>query len=121
MPFQYILANLLAHNDGAIGVLFVDETGETVDVSCAEGTPYEMKVIGAYMGIYFRQMEEVLDRAELGRPEILHIEKDDVHFFTAPLPDGYHLVLVQRNPGMTGIARRTLIEARDQIAREIFS
>ena len=38
MPFQYTLANLLAENEGALGVLFLDETGETVDLACAEYT-----------------------------------------------------------------------------------
>ena len=28
MSFEYTLANLLANNDGAIAVIFVDETGE---------------------------------------------------------------------------------------------
>ena len=121
MPFQYTLANLLAHNDGAIAVIFLDETGETVDLACAEHTPYEMKIAGAYLGIYLRQIEAILDASSLGRPEILHIEKDDLHLYATPLPDGYYLVLVQKNSGLVGRARTTLIDARDEIAREIFS
>lgn len=54
MPFQYILANLLAHNDGAVGVLFLDDTGETVDFACSDYSPYQMRVVGAYVGIYLR-------------------------------------------------------------------
>ena len=33
MPFQYVLANLLAKNEGAVGVLFLDDSGETIDLS----------------------------------------------------------------------------------------
>ena len=46
MVFQYVLANLLANNDQALGALFLDGSGETVDLACAEFSPYEMRVIG---------------------------------------------------------------------------
>lgn len=121
MPFQYILANLLAYNDGAIAVIFLDETGETVDLACAESTPYQMKITGAYLGIYLRQMEACLDGAGVGPPKILHIEKDDQHFYAASLPDGYYLVLVQKSPGLVGRARATLLDACDELTREIFT
>lgn len=121
MSFQYTLANLLADNRGALAVLFLDETGETVDLACAEYTPYEMKIVGAYVGIYLRQMGTVLESAAFGTPEVMHIEKDGVHFFASPLPDGYYLVLVQRRPALTARSRRTLLEARDEITREIFT
>ena len=121
MPFQYTLANLLADNEGALAVLFLDETGETVDLACAEFTHYQMKVVGAYVGIYLRQMEAVLRSALLGDTEFLHIEKDEIHLFATPLPDGYYLVLVQRRPALVARARQTLLAARDEITREIFS
>ncbi|MEM9592680.1 MAG: hypothetical protein AAGD06_00345 [Acidobacteriota bacterium] len=121
MPFQYTLANLLADNDGALAVLFLDETGETVDLACSEFTPYEMKVVGAYVGIYLRQLEELTRNGGLGEPEFLHIEKDEIHIFATPLPDGYYLVLLQRRPAMVARSRSTLLGARDEIAREIFS
>jgi hypothetical protein len=47
MVFQFILANLLANNDRAVGVLFLDGTGETVDLACSEFTPYDMRIVGA--------------------------------------------------------------------------
>ena len=120
MSFEYTLANLLAKNEGAIAVIFVDETGETVDLAVADFTHYDMKIMGAYMGIYLRQMEMLTERVEGGLPDVLHIEKEKIHLFTAALPDGYHLVLVQRRPASVGVSRRTLLEARDEIAREIF-
>lgn len=120
MPFQYTLANLLAANDGALAVLFLDETGETVDMACAELTPYQMKVVGAYVGIYLRQMSEVAEAAGLGLLDVLHIEKEKIHLFAAPLPDGYYLVLVQSRPSLVAHSRRTLLVARDELAREIF-
>ena len=120
MPFQYTLANLLAHNEGAIAVLFLDETGETVDLTCAEIQPFQMKIAGAYVGIYLRQLAVLLSSAELGETEMLHIEKPDLHLYATPLPEGYYLVLIQRRPALVARARQTLLNARDEIAREIF-
>jgi predicted regulator of Ras-like GTPase activity (Roadblock/LC7/MglB family) len=120
MPFQYTLANLLANNEGAIAVLFVDETGETVDLATADFTHFDMKVLGAYVGIYLRQMTDVLEGMGLGTPRLLHIEREGAHLYAVPLPDGYFLALVQRRPALTARARATLERARVEIAREIF-
>ena len=120
MPFQYTLANLLAENDGALAVLFLDETGETVDLACTDRTPYQMKLAGAYVGIYLRQLAAILERTSFGSSEILQIEKDDVFLFATPLPDGYYLVLVQRVPALVARTRTSLLAARDEITREIF-
>lgn len=121
MPFQYTLANLLAHNEGALAVVFLDETGETVDLACADKVPFHMKLTGAYMGIYLRQVNAVLADNHLGESEILQIDLDNLYLYATSLPDGYYLVLVQSRPGLVAQARRTLLQARDEIARAIFS
>lgn len=120
MPFQYVLANLLAQNEGAVGVLFLDDTGETVDFACSEFSPYQMRVVGAYVGIYLRQTERFLSSATLGGARFLHVEKDNLHLYTMPLPDSYYLVLVQRRPALTAIARRTMEDACEQLQRALF-
>ena len=119
--FQYVLANLLAANEGAVGVLFLDGTGETVDLACSDFGHYEMRVIGAYLGIYLRQLDRFLDRgADLGRPRMIHIEKRAVHIYAMPLPDGYYLALVQRHPALVARAKKTLAQAVDELRRELF-
>ncbi len=121
MVFQYVLANLLANNDHALGALFLDGSGETVDLACGTGfTPYEMRVIGAYLGIYLRQLERVLANNDLGEARMIHIEKKSLHIYVVPLPDGYHLALVQRHPALVARARESLNEAVEQLKRELF-
>jgi predicted regulator of Ras-like GTPase activity (Roadblock/LC7/MglB family) len=120
MVFQYVLANLLANNDHALGALFLDGTGETVDLACADFSPYDMRVIGAYLGIYLRQLERVLTSNDLGEARMVHIEKRAMHIYVVPLPDGYHLALVQRHPALVGHARASLNEAVEQLKRELF-
>jgi hypothetical protein len=121
MVFQYVLANLLANNDHALGALFLDGSGETVDLACGtDFSPYEMRVIGAYLGIYLRQLERVLANNDLGEPRMIHIEKKSLHIYVVPLPDGYHLALVQRHPALVARARESLNEAVEQLKRELF-
>jgi hypothetical protein len=119
MPYQYILANLLAEARAG-GVLFLDELGETVDVACSDLSPYEMRVLGAYLGIYLRSFESLLGGAELGSPRLVHIEKDKLTIFATPLPDEYFLVLVQEKPALTGRTRRALEKAAGELTRALF-
>ncbi|HEX6203335.1 MAG TPA: hypothetical protein VF100_10050 [Thermoanaerobaculia bacterium] len=121
MPHHYILANLLATNDGAAGVLFLDDTGETIDLACANGQPEELRVLGAYLGIYLRTIERVAADGGLGEPRLIHLERGGLHVFTVPLPDGYHVALVQRQPALVGRARRSLEAAADQLEAELFT
>lgn len=120
MPYEYILANLLAEVDGTVGVLFLDDSGETVDLACSEYTPYQMQVLGAYLGIYMRQLGRLLDDGEMGVPALVHIEKESLHIYASPLPDGYYLVLVQRQPALTGSAQRSLRRAAIELAENLF-
>jgi hypothetical protein len=119
MPFQYILANLLAQT-GAVGVLFLDNTGETVDVACSDFTPYEMRVLGAYLGIYLRQVATFAASQDLGEARLVHVEKERLHIYALPLPEGYYLVLVQRRPALVGKARLHLDAAGEQLVQALF-
>jgi hypothetical protein len=118
--FQYVLANLLANNEQVLGALFLDATGETVDFACADSSPYEMRILGAYLGIYLRQFEKVLSAYQLGETRLVHIEREALHIYAMPLPDGYYLAFVQRPPALVARARRTLEDAAGQMTREIF-
>jgi len=119
--FQYVLANLLANNEDCLGVLFLDGTGETVEMACAGLSPYEMRVAGAYLGIYLRQLRKTLAGNHLGRPLLVHIEKSGTHIYAVPLPDGYYLAMVQRQPALVARSRATLEEAVRQLEREVFA
>jgi hypothetical protein len=121
MPYRDILANLLAEVEGAVGVLFLDDSGETVELSCSELTPYQLRVLGAYLGIYMRQLEKVLEGNRLGAPRSIHIHKDALHIFAHPLPEGYYLVLVQRQPAVVAVAERALAGAAKQLERHLFA
>lgn len=120
MAFHYILGNLLANNDRAVGVLFLDSTGETVDYACSAFTPYQIRVMGAYLGITLRQLDRFLSGNAMGSPWLVHIERQAAHIYAISLPDGYCLALVQHQPGLVAQARQSLVDAADQLRRELF-
>jgi hypothetical protein len=120
MAFEFILANLLANNERAVGVLFLDGMGETVDLACSEFTPYQMRVVGAYLGIYLRRLDKILTSNDLGATRMIHIEKQSIHIYAMPLLDGYYLGLVQRQPALVARARQTLEQAVEQLKVELF-
>lgn len=121
MPFQYILANLLADTDGAVGALFFDESGETIDLASSEMTPYDLRVLGAYLGISLRQLRRALDDTGAGDPHLLHVERAGLHVHAITLPEGYTLAVVLRPPVVAARARRSLERAAEQIRTEVFA
>ena len=120
MPFEYILNDLLVRNEQAVGALFLDESGEAVDVACADLTPYQLRIVGAYLGIYLRQLHKLTEATGLGEPEMLHISKDELHIYAVPLREGYCLSLIQRSPSLVASARRSLENARRLMHEELF-
>jgi hypothetical protein len=121
MPFQYVLANLLAEHQDALGVIFLDDAGETIDLASVEYAPFDLQIIGAYLGIYLRQLGEVTRPAELGSPKFMHFELEKAHLYVTTLPDGYYLAMVQGQPAAVSVARRTMATAADQLRREVFA
>ncbi|MEM7050009.1 MAG: hypothetical protein AAF604_10130 [Acidobacteriota bacterium] len=121
MPFEFTLANLLADTDRTVGVLFLDDSGETVDLACADYSPYDMKVVAAYLGIYLRQVRSTVDSAAAGELASIHISRFGLETLVQLLPDGYALALVQRPPVVLAQARRALERAADEIRREVFA
>jgi hypothetical protein len=121
MPFQYILADLLAQNEGAVGALFLDEAGETVDFACTDANPMDMRLLGAYVGIYLRQLRRFLEPRVFGTLGTVHIESSDLHVFAVPLEDGYYLVLAQRSPTLSVRTRQQADRAGKLLVRELFA
>ena len=120
MPFQYLLANLLADAPEAVAVIFLDDSGETVEMACTEGDPFDLKVSGAYLGIYLKRIHSNLEETESGELQDFHIELDNLQYQVAPLPDGYSLILVQLRPARVAQGRKMLASAAEQMRREVF-
>jgi hypothetical protein len=119
MPFHFILGNLLAHTDNAVGALFLDGTGEMVDFASADFSPFQIRVLGAYLGIHLRQLDKILTASELGEAELVQLEHRGLLIHVMPLPDDYFLALLQRPPANASLARRNLLLAAREVAAEM--
>lgn len=94
MPFHYLLTNLLVDVPGAQGAAFLDAEGEVVDFVTRGATPYELKLEGAYHGIFLRRARHMLSLAEAGDLERLLISGRQMRVVSRSLRDEYYLVLV---------------------------
>ena len=118
MVFQKILGQLVT-SSGADGALFLDESGEMVDLSSDGINPHDVRLIGAYMGIYLRQLSRFLDEPTYGALREFVVESRKRYLFCRPLVEGYSVVLVQRAPALRGRTRRALERAAVELIEEI--
>jgi hypothetical protein len=119
MPFNYLLTNLLVDVPEAIGAIFLDDEGETVDYVTRHGEPFDLKVEGAYQGIFLRQLAGSLAAVAINGLESFAVVGSELATLTHLLPDGYYVVLVARNPVARGRAQHHLRRTAELIAREL--
>ena len=119
MPFNYLLTNLLVDVPEAIGAIFLDYDGETVDFVTRHGEPFDLKVEGAYHSIFMRRLEELTTGSKAGPIDCFILEGSDLITLTQALPDGYYVVLVVDRSGSQAQALHRLRRAAQVIAKEI--
>jgi len=119
MPFNYLLTNLLVDVPEAVGAIFLDEEGETVDFVTRHGEPFDLKVEGAYHGIFSRLLGAAASAAGVGHLECFVVEGSELATLTHILPDGYYVVLVARRPVARARAQHHLRQTARMLAREL--
>ena len=119
MPFNYLLTNLLVDIPHALGAIFVDPEGEAVEWVTRHGDPFDLKVEGAYHGIFKRQLENLGSTRELGKIGAYILEGSRLVTLTQTLPDGYYVVLIVDRSGSRAEALHRLRRAAEVIAKEL--
>jgi len=117
--FEKILQDLV-REDGAAGAIFVDDSGETVDLATSEGGD-EMRLIGAYAGIYLRQARRFSANEGLGDVSMILIRCRGLQLQVLRLREGYSLILVRREPYIEALSRYRMERAGQAIEREAFA
>ena len=72
MSFQRILRRFLEATPRAIGAIFIDHEGESVDFwteRVFDIGPDGLRVIGAYQSMYIAQVDRICKKIAAGRPE----------------------------------------------------
>ncbi len=120
MPFQGILRELLQSTDGSIGAMFLDYEGETVElVSLRDLKKDDLKIVGAYQGIFLTQLRHLCEEMTIGIPHRFKIEFAQTRVLSADLKDGYYVVLLIGQEALEGVAWRTLERCRERLIEEM--
>jgi predicted regulator of Ras-like GTPase activity (Roadblock/LC7/MglB family) len=119
VAFQYLLNNLLVDVPGAQGAVFLDSEGESVEFVSRRATPYELKLEGAYHGIFLRKAARLAGLIEGVDLERLSINGTQMQVMSRALKDGYYLVLVMEPGASVALAGKALAKASVDFNREI--
>ena len=120
--FQQILLELLQSIDGALGALFLDWEGESVEVITErpfDADDHDLRVIGAYQGIFRAQLRKLCEEMDAGHPQRLKMEFEKTKVLTCDLKDGYYLVLILEATTNEGAAWHHLEACRHRLLAEI--
>jgi predicted regulator of Ras-like GTPase activity (Roadblock/LC7/MglB family) len=121
VAFRDILADALQSLGGAIGAIFLDSEGESVEVVSArpfDTDDHELRVIGAYAGIFLSQLRRVTEATDGGETSRYKIEFANSRIFCGDLRDGYYLVLVV-DGSVEGLVWQALDRCRDRLLGEM--
>ena len=122
MGFREILVDVLQSVGGAIGAIFLDSEGESVEVVSArpfDTDDHDLRVIGAYSGIFLSQLRRITEATNAGEARRFKIDFAASKIFCCVLRDGYYLVLVVDAGAVEGVVWQRLERCRDQLLGEM--
>ena len=122
MAFRRILQQLVRRTHGSLGALFVDYEGETVEVVTErplDADDHDLRVIGAYQGIFLTRLREVAEKLPIGHPQSFKIEFERTVILSCDVKDGYYVVLVVDHEAVEGRAWHELMECRAALIDEM--
>lgn len=119
MPFHYFLTNLLAEFPAARGAIFVDPEGEAIEHVSRDGNFYQLKLEGAYHGIFLRRAAQLASLVGAGEMEGLILAGSGLQVVTTALKDGYYLVVVLDAGAPISSLRGPIIRTAAALNREI--
>jgi predicted regulator of Ras-like GTPase activity (Roadblock/LC7/MglB family) len=119
VPFQYLLTNLLVDIRGAHGAVFIDPEGEAVELVSRRSTPYELKLEGAYNGIFLRKAADLARLVGAGQLAQLTLAGHGVKVLSRVLRSGYALVVVVDGGAPLAVAAAAMERASTAFNHEI--
>lgn len=118
--FRLILNELLATTAGAQAALFLDWEGETVELACDHDlSDHELRIIGAYQGIFLSRLRGLCAKVEAGEPRRFKIELAQHAVLSYDVKDGYYVVLLADTSFNEGLAWRGLERCRERLIEEM--
>lgn len=119
MPFQYLLTNLLVDVKGAHGAIFLDWEGEAVELVTRQATPYELKLEGAYHGIFLKRLQKMSEQLGSGAVLSLTLVGRHLKAIGQNLKGGYYLLVLLEPAVPLAHAMRAVQRTAEALNREI--
>ena len=120
MVFRAILHELLETTEGAIGAMFLDYEGESVELLTHHDLELDdLKIIGAYQGIFLTQLRNLCSEMAVGEPQRFKLEFALTTVLSCDIKDGYYLVLLIAGSTSEGMAWHRLTHCREKLLAEM--
>ena len=116
--FKKILKDAVEGLPGAVGAIFVDGEGESVEHFFA-GADYDIKLLGAHQGILLNLLATAAEGSGHGRVQGMVVSTDEARVIVQPLKDGYLLVLLLSLHCNTGVAMHAVKKTAQALVEEI--
>lgn len=118
--FRLILDELLVTTHGALAALFLDFEGETVELVCDRDlSDHNLRILGAYQGIFLTQLRTLCANAGAGEPRRFKIQFAEMAVLSYDVKDGYYVVLLVDSSFNEGVAWRRLERCREKLLGEM--
>lgn len=114
MALSYILANLLADVPSAEAVVFLDSEGETIENLTSKINPFDIKIIGAYQGIHFKQFVKTFSNLKY-----FYYSGSKHSVFCILVGGEYYLVLITKGKILPGLAVHFLEKAKKELEEKV--
>ena len=122
MQFRDILLATLETTGGAIGAAFLDSEGESVEAVSArpfDTDDHELRVIGAYAGIFLSKLRRIASSTGSCAAQRYKVDFAGSRIFCSDLRDGYYLVIVADPGAVEGVVWQGLEECRGALLLEM--
>ena len=118
--FRMILDELLVTTHGALAALFLDYEGETVELACDRDlSDHNLRILGAYQGIFLSQLRELCASAGAGQPRRFKVQFETMSVMSYDVKDGYYVVLLVDASSPEAMAWRRLERCRERLLAEM--
>jgi len=118
--FRLILHELIATTTGALAALFLDYEGETVELVCEHDlNDHDLRILGAYQGIFLMQLRALCAQIEAGEPRRFKVQFAETSVLLCDVRDGYYVVLLVDPTFNEGFAWRRLETCREKLLAEM--
>ena len=122
MSFQAILRKFLQSTPRAIGAIFIDHEGESVDFwteRVLDIGPDGLRVIGAYQSMYIAKVDRICKKVMAGKPVRLIFDFEYARVITWHLKENYYLVVIAEQDTHEEILLKRVSACRDRILKDL--